>query len=64
MKTQAAADQLVASLKSVGYPSRIVSEGGYLKVRAGPYPDHSTALAAAAKLRVIRGGTPYVVQDK
>ena len=64
VKTQEAADQLVAALKSVGYPSRIVSEGGYLKVRAGPYPDRSTATAAAAKIRVIKGGTPYVVRDQ
>jgi cell division septation protein DedD len=63
VKTQAAADQLVESLKSVGFPSRIVSEGGYLKVRAGPYPDRAAALAAAAKIRVMKGGTPYVVQD-
>jgi cell division septation protein DedD len=64
VKTQEAADQLVASLKSVGYPSRIVSEGGFLKVRAGPYPDRATATAAAAKIRVIRGGSPYVVRDQ
>ena len=64
VRTQEAADQLVASLKSVGYPSRIVSEGGYLKVRAGPYPDRATATAAAAKIRVIKGGSPYVVRDQ
>jgi len=64
VKTQEAADQLVAGLKSVGYPSRIVSEGGYLKVRAGPYPDRTTATAAAAKIKVLRGGSPYVVRDQ
>lgn len=64
VKTQEAADQLVAGLKSVGYPSRIISEGGYLKVRAGPYPDRATATAAAAKIKVIKGGTPYVVRDQ
>jgi cell division septation protein DedD len=64
VKTQEAADQLVAGLKSVGYPSRIVSEGGYLKVRAGPYPDRAAATAAAAKIKVIKGGAPYVVRDQ
>jgi cell division septation protein DedD len=64
VKTRDAADALVAGLKSVGYPSRIVSEGGYFKVRAGPYPDHATAMAAAAKIRVLKGGSAYVVQDK
>jgi cell division septation protein DedD len=64
VKTQEAADQLVAGLKSVGYPSRIVSEGGYLKVRAGPYPDRAAATAAAAKIKVLKGGAPYVVRDQ
>lgn len=64
VKTQAAADDLLKSLTGAGFPGRIVKEGGYLKVRAGPYPSRAAADAAAAKLKAARGGTPYVVQDK
>ena len=64
VKTQEAADQLVANFKRLGYPSHIVSEGGYLKVRAGPYPDRAAASTAATRIKVLMGGSPYVVRDQ
>ncbi|MFI5211143.1 MAG: SPOR domain-containing protein [Gemmatimonadales bacterium] len=64
VKTQEAADQLVANFKRLGYPSHIVSEGGYLKVRAGPYPDRAAANTAATRIKVLMGGSPYVVRDQ
>jgi len=64
VKTQAAADDLLKALTGAGFTGRVVKEGGYFKVRAGPYPTRAAADAAAAKLKAARGGTPYVVQDK
>jgi hypothetical protein len=64
VKTQAAADDLRKKLIGIGVASRIVKEGGYLKVRAGPFPSRTAADAAANKLKSVLGGAPYVVQDK
>lgn len=64
VKDQAAADGLLKTLTSAGLSGRIVKEGGYLKVRAGPYPTRAAADAAAAGIKAAQGGAPYVVQDK
>jgi cell division septation protein DedD len=64
VKTQAAADDLLKKLTGTGVAGRIVKEGGYLKVRAGPFPTRTAADAAAAKLKAALGGAPYVLQDK
>jgi hypothetical protein len=64
VKTQAAADDLLKGLTGAGFSGRVVKEGGYFKVRAGPYPTRAAADAAAAKIKAARGGAPYVVQDK
>jgi hypothetical protein len=64
VKTQAAADDLLKTLTGTGVAGRIVKEGGYLKVRAGPFPTRAAADAAAGKLKAALGGAPYVVQDK
>ena len=63
VKTQAAANKVVASLKSAGYESHVASEGGFLKVRVGRYPDRASAQAAAAKIKAKLGGAPYVVPE-
>ncbi|MEO8031419.1 MAG: SPOR domain-containing protein [Gemmatimonadota bacterium] len=64
VKTQEAADALLKTISAAGLRGRVVKEGGYLKVRAGPYATRSAAEAAAAKLKAATGGAPYVLQDK
>ena len=62
--TQAKANQTIARLKSIGYAATIVREGGFFKVRAGPFSTRNEAQAAAAKIRVRLGGQSFVVADK
>lgn len=64
VKTQGAADALLKTITDAGLTGHIVNEGGYLKVRAGPYPTRAAADAAAAKLKAATGKAPYVVQEK
>lgn len=49
--TQAAADAATRRLRDLGYEARIVSEGGYFKVRAGAYTSRADAADAIRKLR-------------
>ena len=62
--SQAAADKLLASLKSAGLQGYSVKDGTLLKVRAGPYPDRDKALAAIPKVRGAVGGSPFVVKEQ
>ncbi len=64
VKTQEAADALLKTITAAGLSGQVVKEGGYLKVRAGPYATRSAAEAAAAKLKAATGGAPYVLHDK
>jgi cell division septation protein DedD len=59
--TQAAADVAVGKLRELGYDSRVVSEGGYFKVRAGGYGSRSDATAAVQRLRATFAGASLVV---
>lgn len=61
--TQAAADVAVGKLRELGYDSRVVSEGGYFKVRAGGYGSRSDATAAVQRLRATFAGA-FLVVDK
>lgn len=58
---QAKADETVAAAKRAGYPAVVVSEGGYFKVRAGPFPTRNDGNAALAKIRARMGGKPFLV---
>ena len=62
--TQAAADKLLASLKSAGLHGYAVKDGNLLKVRAGPYPDRDKAQAAIPKVRGAVGGSPFLVKEQ
>ena len=60
--TRSMADEAVQRLRSLGVPSRIVSEGPFLKVRAGSFADRAQA---AELLRRLRGEFPgaFIVSD-
>ena len=59
--TREKADQTVASLQRIGYSASIVTEGGFFKVRAGPFPNRTDANAAVAKIRTRLGARPFLV---
>jgi cell division septation protein DedD len=57
------ADKMVGSLTSAGFTGYIVKEGGLFKVRAGPYPDRSAAMAALPAIRKAMAGSPFLVKE-
>jgi hypothetical protein len=63
VKTQAAADKLVTTLKSSGFTAHVTRDAGLLKVRVGHFADRASAQAQAAKLKTKVGGSPYVVAE-
>lgn len=60
---QAAANQQVTRLKGLGYESTVVHEGGFFKVRAGPFATRALANQALARIRSQLGGQPFIVAD-
>ncbi len=59
--TQANADETVAKLKRAGFEAQVVREGGFFKVRAGPFPSRAAATTALATIRTRIGGKPFIV---
>lgn len=59
--TQARADEIVAVMKELGYQAVVVNEGGYFKVRAGPFSSRTLATAAQAKIRARLNNQPFIV---
>jgi hypothetical protein len=62
--TQAKADQTITALKGIGLDARTVREGGYFKVRIGPFGTKPEALKAMATIRARLGLKPFLVVDK
>ena len=62
--TQAKATETAGRLKAAGYNATTVREGGFFKVRAGPFASKALAQAAVTKIRGRLGGQPFVVADK
>jgi TolA-binding protein len=61
--TPGAADDAATKAEQLGFPSVIVRERGYYKVRAGTFATKQEAQAAAAKLKSGMGGSPFVVAE-
>jgi cell division septation protein DedD len=61
-KTRDAADKALSDLKRMGYGAFITTDGGYLKVRAGPFPSQDNAAAAARRIQQRLKGKPFVTQ--
>ncbi|MEZ4454963.1 MAG: SPOR domain-containing protein [Gemmatimonadales bacterium] len=59
--TQAAADEMLAKVKEAGFDAIVVREGGYFKVRAGPFPTRAAASSALSRIRTRLGGQPFIV---
>ncbi len=62
--TEAKATATIERVKGIGYEAVIVREGGFFKVRAGPFATRAEAQTAMAKIRTRLGGQPFVVADK
>ena len=62
-RTRAEADPIVASLIAGGFPARIVSSGGWLKVWVGDYPSAAAADSVRQRIRTRQGGSPFVVRQ-
>lgn len=61
---QTAANRQVTRLKGIGYEATVVREGGFFKVRAGPFATRALANQALAKIRSQLGGQPFIVADQ
>lgn len=55
------AAEIVAVMRELGYTAVVVVEGGYHKVRAGPFPSRTAAGAAQARIRTRLGNQPFIV---
>ena len=63
--TAAAADDLMRSLRTAGYDSRVVRDtDGLLKVRAGRFRTRAEAERLRDELRRRLGGQPFVVEER
>lgn len=62
--TQAKANETIKRLKAIGYAATVVREGGFFKVRAGPFATRNEAQTAVTKIRARLGGQSFVVADK
>jgi hypothetical protein len=63
VNSQAAADRLSSTLKGAGFQVYVAKEGALFKVRVGPYPERSAAVAAAEQIRRQLGHSPFVVKE-
>jgi cell division protein FtsN len=63
VKTEVAADKVLAALAASGFKPHITKEGGYYKVRVGHYADKASAQATAADIKAKLGGAPFVVEE-
>lgn len=62
-RTRAEAEPIAASLVADGFPARVVSSGGWLKVWVGDYPRAAAADSVRQRIRARQGGSPFVVRQ-
>jgi predicted Zn-dependent protease len=61
--TPGAADDAASKAEGLGFPTVIVRERGYYKVRVGEFATRQEALAAVPKLKAGVGGSPFIVAE-
>lgn len=64
LRTEQAAASTTRRIERLGYASVIVREGGFLKIRAGPFASREQATTAQARLRAEIGGQPFVTRNE
>jgi tetratricopeptide (TPR) repeat protein len=62
LRTQQAAASTQRTVERLGFAATTVRDGGFYKVRAGPFPSRAEASAALPRLRRELGGQPFVLQ--
>jgi cell division septation protein DedD len=64
VRSVAAADQSMQSLRRAGYDPRVTREaGGILKVRVGHFKTRAEAQRVATEIKRKLGMTPFVVEE-
>lgn len=62
-RSRQAADDFLPRVTPLGYPTEVVAEGEWFKVRVGPFTDRAAAQAAVDRIKRQIGGTPFVVHE-
>ena len=62
-RSRQAADDYLPRVTPLGYPTEVVAEGEWFKVRVGPFTDRAGAQAAVDRIKRQLGGTPFVVHE-
>ncbi len=62
VRTRAEADPIVAALVANGFPARIDTVDGWLKVRVGSYPTMAAAQGMFRSIKARQGGAPFIVR--
>ena len=63
-KTAAETETTVSRLRELDYPTQVVQEGAWFKVRAGPFPDRTRAQQALTRISRSLGVQPFLVPPK
>lgn len=64
VKTRKEADTEVARIKRLDLPTAVTQEGGWFKVRSGPFATRDQAVEAMTRVRKELGGKPFLVAPK
>jgi tetratricopeptide (TPR) repeat protein len=62
-RSRQAADDFLPQVTPLGYPTEVVAEGEWFKVRVGPFTDRVGAQAAVERIKRQIGGNPFVVHE-
>ena len=62
-RTRAEADPIAATYVAGGFPARVVTRSGWLKIWVGDYPTAAAADSARRVIRARQGGAPFVIRQ-
>ena len=62
-RSRQTADDFLPRVTPLGYPTEVVAEGEWFKVRVGQFTDRARAEAAVERIQRQVGGSPFVVRE-
>ena len=62
-RSRQTADDFLPRVTPLGYPTEVVAEGEWFKVRVGQFTDRASAEAAVERIKRQVGGSPFVVRE-
>ena len=62
-RSRQTADDFLPRVTPLGYPTEVVAEGEWFKVRVGQFTDRAHAEAAVERIKRQVGGSPFVVRE-